>query len=93
MGIRMAMGAAPRNIVGLVLKDGMIQLAVGISVGLFLGVTLSRGAQAVMFDAQATDPIILGGVIATLVTAGVAASLAPAFRATRADPVRSLRAE
>ena len=89
----MPLGASAADVVKLVFKDAVSQLAVGISIGLLIGVGLSRGAQAILFDARATDPVILGGVVATLGVAGLAACLVPALRATKADPVRSLRSE
>ncbi|MEP6495236.1 MAG: ABC transporter permease [bacterium] len=93
MGIRMALGAAGADIVGLVFRGGAVQLAIGVSVGVFLGVGAARLAGAVLFQVHATDPAIISVVIATLAATGFAACVAPAWRATKSDPVRSLRSE
>ncbi|HTE44349.1 MAG TPA: ABC transporter permease [Gemmatimonadaceae bacterium] len=93
MGIRMALGAAAADVVRLVIRDGAVQLVIGVSVGLFLGVSVARLAGAVLFQVQPTDPMVLGVVAATLGLTGLAACVMPALRATRSDPVRSLRAE
>jgi len=93
MGIRMALGAAAGDIVRLVLRGAAIQLVIGVSIGLLLGVGAARLAGAVLFEVQASDPAIIGIVLATLASTGLAACIAPAVRATKADPVRSLRME
>jgi predicted permease len=93
MGIRMALGAAAADVVRLVLRDGAIQLAIGVSVGVLLGIGAARLAGAVLFEVRPTDPAIIGVVIATLTVTGLAACVVPALRATKSDPVRSLRAE
>jgi ABC-type antimicrobial peptide transport system permease subunit len=93
MGIRLALGAAATDVVRLVLRDGGIQLIVGVSVGLSLGVAGAGLARAVLFGVQPTDLLTLTVVLATLVATGFLACIFPALRATRADPVRSLRSE
>jgi predicted permease len=93
MGIRMALGAAPADVIRLVLVDSALQLAIGVSIGLALGIGLARLARATLFGVQPGDPSMIGIVIGTLAVAGFAASVMPALRATRADPVRSLRSE
>lgn len=93
MGIRMALGAAAADVVRLVFRDGAIQLAIGVSVGTLLGIGAGRSAGAVLFEVQPSDPTIIAIVIATLATTGIVACVVPALRATRSDPVRSLRAE
>jgi ABC-type antimicrobial peptide transport system permease subunit len=93
MGIRMALGAAAADVVRLVLRDGAIQLAIGVSIGVLLGIGAARLAGAVLFEVRPTDPAIIGVVIATLTVTGLAACVVPALRATKSDPVRSLRAE
>jgi ABC-type antimicrobial peptide transport system permease subunit len=93
MGIRIALGAAAADVIRLVVRDGAAQLAVGGSIGVMLGIGAARLAGAVLFQVRATDPGILAVVIATVVITGLAASVVPAWRATRSDPVRSLRTE
>ena len=93
LGIRIALGAAAADVVRLVFRDGAMQLAIGVPVGLFLGIAAAGAARAVLFGVQPTDPVIIGVVCATLAVTGFAACVVPALRATKADPVRSLRAE
>jgi putative ABC transport system permease protein len=93
MGIRMALGAAALDVVRLVVRGAAIQLAIGVSIGTMLGIGVGRLAGAVLFEVQPTDPAIIATVIGTLAMTGLAACAVPALRATRSDPVRSLRAE
>jgi putative ABC transport system permease protein len=93
MGIRMALGAAAGDVIRLVLVDGAVQLAIGVSIGVAMGIGLARLARAALFGVQPNDPSMIAIVIGTLAVAGFAASVVPAVRATRADPVRSLRSE
>lgn len=93
MGIRLALGARASDVLRLVLRDGVVQLALGVSIGVLLGVGASRLARAALFGVRPGDPLTLAAVVATLAATGLAACLAPALRATKADPVRSLKAE
>lgn len=93
MGIRMALGAAVSDVMRLVFRDGAVQLTIGISIGVLLGVGAARLAAAVLFEVEPSDPSTIALVVATLAATGFAACLAPALRATKSDPVRSLRAE
>jgi putative ABC transport system permease protein len=93
MGIRMALGASAAHVLGLVLCDGGITVAVGALLGLLLGVSGARLAGPVLFQVRAGDPRIIATVIATLAATGLAACVVPAIRATASDPVRSLRSE
>jgi predicted permease len=93
MGIRMAMGARGRDVIGLVLKRGAIQLAVGMSVGLLGGMALGGPLQFVLYDVQARDLSVYGAIVLTLGSAGLLASLIPARRAARVDPATVLRSE
>jgi predicted permease len=93
LGIRMALGAAPGNIVRLVLRDGLRLLAIGLPIGLTLGVLAAQAARSALFGVHATDSIIVSVVLGTLAVSGISACIAPAMRAARADPLRSLKAE
>jgi putative ABC transport system permease protein len=93
MGVRMALGAQPRTVVGLVMRQGLGQLAVGMVAGLALGAAIANLLKMVLFDVQPRDPIVFGGVVLTLVTTGIIANLVPAARATRVDPMIALRTE
>lgn len=93
LGIRMALGAAGLDIVRLVFRDGAVQLAIGVPLGLLLGVGAAQMARAALFGVQPTDPTAVAVVLATLSMTGFAACIVPALRATKSDPLRSLRAE
>lgn len=93
LGIRMALGAAAADVVRLVFRDGATQLAIGVPIGLFLGIGAATLARAVLFGVEPTDLGMIAVVLGALAATGFSACLAPALRATKADPVRSLRAE
>jgi putative ABC transport system permease protein len=93
MGIRMALGAAAGDVLRLVFRDGAVQLAVGTCVGVLLGVAGARLGRAVFFQVEPGDPAMIAAVVAVLAMTGFAACVGPALRATKSDPVRSLRAE
>jgi putative ABC transport system permease protein len=93
LGIRIALGASPGSVVGLVVRHAATLAAVGIGIGLVAAVTLSRFAASLLYGVRATDPTAY--VVAASVLGAVAALAAalPARRATRVDPVVTLRDE
>lgn len=93
LGVRVALGASARDIVGLVLRQGMQLAGIGVFVGLSLAVIASRWIQPLLFRLSARDPGTLGVVGVAMLLAALAASLIPAVRALKADPNRALRAE
>ncbi|MEP6692642.1 MAG: ABC transporter permease [Gemmatimonadaceae bacterium] len=93
MGIRMALGAATTDVMRLVFKDAAVQLAIGVSLGLLLGIAGAQLGRAALFGVEPTDPATIAVVLATLAATSFAACIVPALRATKSDPVRSLRAE
>ena len=93
VGIRIALGAGVADVVRLVFRDGAVQLAIGALIGVTLGVGAARLARTVLFGVQPTDLTLIAVVVATLAATGFAACVVPAWRATKADPVRSLRSE
>ena len=90
-GVRMALGATPANIAALVLRTGSLLVAAGIAIGMAGYAALSRLVATLLFSTPSMDPSML--VIAPLLLAlvALAASLAPAMRATRIEPVTALR--
>ena len=93
VGIRVALGAQAGHVIGMVLRQGLLQLAVGMTFGLALALGVSRLLQIILFEVQPRDPFIFAGVIAVLSAAGMLACLIPARRATRIDPLDALRSE
>lgn len=93
IGVRMAVGAQPRQVSWLILKRGLAQLAAGLTIGLAAALGLTSVLRLGLTDVGRHDPVTFIA-IATLVTVvAVAACLVPARRATRVDPVIALRAE
>jgi putative ABC transport system permease protein len=93
MGIRMALGAEAGQVRGLVLRQGMRQMALGMLLGTGLAVLVARGLQMVVYGSRPWDPATYATVFALLTLTGLAATLVPALRATRVDPVQALRSE
>jgi putative ABC transport system permease protein len=91
LGIRIALGAQPGNIVGLVVRQGMELTVVGVVVGLLGAVALTRVMASLLFGVTATDTLTSGAVAAVLVAAAFVATAIPALRATRVDPMTVLR--
>jgi len=91
LGIRLALGAARRDVLGLVVGGGMRLAGLGLALGLLAAVPLTRLMRSLLFEVSPTDPAAFGAV--TLLLAGVAlvASYLPARRATRIDPTHALR--
>jgi predicted permease len=93
IGVRMAMGARPTDVLRQHLVEGFVQAAAGLAIGISAGLYLSRFATAILFGIKASDLITLAGVTLTLLLAALAACLIPARRAMRVDPVEALRAQ
>jgi len=92
-GVRMALGARREDILALVLREGWRLLLMGMSLGLPLAVALGAVMTATLFGVVRPDPIALSGVLLLLVVAALLALAAPAWRASRLDPVDALRRE
>ena len=93
VGIRMALGASGGDVVRLILGQGMVQLVIGLTVGLAFAAGVSKLLSLIMFDVQPRDPVIFAGVIAVLASVGILACLLPASRATGVSPLVALRAD
>jgi hypothetical protein len=96
-GVRMALGAHHGRILKMVLRQGVLQLVVGLVIGIGLALMLATlgaaGIQTVLFGVTGRDPLTYGVVIALITVVSVVATLVPAHRATRVDPMIALRAE
>jgi predicted permease len=92
-GLRMALGAQPSNILGLVLKQGVLLTLIGLVLGVTFALVLTRLMASLLFGVQPTDAITFVGVSALLAVVALFASYIPARRATQVDPIRTLRYE
>jgi putative ABC transport system permease protein len=93
IGIRMALGAQAGNVVGMVLRRGVVLTVVGLLIGLVCSAALARLLASLIFGVSAVDVRTFGGVSAALVGVALLASWLPARRAARVDPLISLRCE
>ncbi|MEP6993473.1 MAG: ABC transporter permease [Acidobacteriota bacterium] len=93
IGIRMALGAARANVLGLVLRRGVAYAAAGIGAGVAAAFFLTRLMEGLLFGVAPRDPATFAAVSALLLAIAAAASLIPALRASRVDPLDALRSE
>ena len=93
LGIRTALGAGMADVVRLVLGQGLRLSAIGGAIGIVLALALGRVVEALLFGATPRDPFVFGAVAVTLMVVAASASLLPAWRAARVDPVVALRDE
>jgi ABC-type antimicrobial peptide transport system permease subunit len=93
IGIRLALGAEAGRIVRLIVGEGLTTTIVGVSAGLLLAAAAARGLTAILFGVSAYDPEVFTAMAAALAAVAVIASVIPARRASRIDPVDALRAE
>jgi len=93
IGIRMALGASHSDVLRLVVTDGMKPILLGVALGLAAALALSRVVASLIFGVRATDPLTFAAVALVLVAVGLLATVLPAYRATRVEPVSILREE
>ncbi len=93
IGIRVALGAASREVVGLVVRQGMIIVALGAAAGLALAALAARLIGRMLYSGSGADPLAFGAVLVVLFGAAILATYLPARRAAGVDPVRALKAE
>lgn len=93
MGIRIALGAQPRDIHRIVLGQAASVIGVGLGIGVAIAVVLAGALRSLLFGVRPADPISIAAVTLLLAAVGFAACWLPARRATRADPVQVLRYE
>jgi putative ABC transport system permease protein len=93
IGIRMALGAQRRNVLQLVVGQGIKLVVLGLGIGLVASLALTRVLSNFLFGITASDPVTFGGVSLLLVGVALLACYIPARRATKVDPLVALRHE
>jgi putative ABC transport system permease protein len=93
IGIRVALGARSSDVSRLVLREGLLLGGLGVAVGLAAAMASTRVLRSLLFEVTPTDPLTLGAVACLLLAVAVAATLWPARRATKVDPMVALRYE
>lgn len=93
IGVRMALGASRGNIVGMVLRQTVVLLALGTALGAASAVAVTRGVSSLLFGLQPDDPASFIGASILLIAVALIASFLPARRASRVDPMVALRYE
>jgi predicted permease len=93
IGVRIALGARAERIMRLVVRESLATTLLGVAIGAALALVVGRFLQALLFDASPRDPTVFATVAAAMLLVAVAASVLPAWRANRVDPVEALRAE
>jgi len=92
-GIRLALGAGARDVVGMVMGHGLRLAAIGLALGVGAAFALTRLMTTLLFEVKPADPLVFAGVGAALMAVALAASLAPSLRVTRIRPANALRWE
>jgi ABC-type antimicrobial peptide transport system permease subunit len=93
LALRLAIGAGARDILRLVLREGMIAVAIGLGIGLLGAVAVNRLFETQLVRISPSDPLTFAGTSALLIACGVVASVMPARRAIRTDPIVALKVE
>jgi predicted permease len=93
IGVRVALGAQPRNVIRLVVGEGVRMVLIGVLIGVALALAAGQVVASMLFRTSPRDPVVLVVVSVSLLVVTVAACLAPAWRALRVDPASALRAE
>ena len=92
-GIRMALGAGPRDLLGLVVRQGLGLAALGIAVGIAAALALSRVLSSLLYGVSPADPATYAAIVLGVGALALLASYVPALRAARLHPARVLRSE
>jgi ABC-type antimicrobial peptide transport system permease subunit len=93
VGIRVALGATPANVVATILRGAMLPLAAGLAVSLAAALLLSRLLASLLYEIGSNDPVTYAVAVAVLLATGAVASARPAWRAAAGDPLQALRTE
>jgi putative ABC transport system permease protein len=93
IGVRLALGARPRTLVAMILREGMVLAAIGLAVGWPVAWMLSRVMGSLLFEVRPRDPLAFAGAAVLMGIVAIAASGIPAWRASRVEPISALRGE
>jgi predicted permease len=93
LGVRMALGASVRAVMGMVVRQGLSFAAAGILIGAGIALVAGRSLEPLLFEQKARDPLIFATVAGVLLVAALVASLGPAWRAMNVDPTVALRSD
>jgi putative ABC transport system permease protein len=93
MGIRLALGAQPKDLLGMVIRQGMIPVLIGLGLGMALALALTRLIASQLYQVSPTDPASFALATLSLAVIALTACFFPALRATRVDPIKALREE
>jgi putative ABC transport system permease protein len=93
IGIRMALGASYSDVVKMVVADGMKPILLGVGIGFVAALALGRVVSSLIYGVRPTDPLTFAMVVLLLVAVGFLATVLPAYRATRVEPIGILREE
>jgi putative ABC transport system permease protein len=93
MGVRLALGASPRQVGALVLRQGLTLAVLGVALGLAIAALGGRLLATLLYETSATDPAVYSALALLLLTIAALACYVPARRAMRVDPMRALRAD
>jgi putative ABC transport system permease protein len=93
IGLRMALGADARQVLGTVVREGLLLTCLGVAIGAVGAVAGTRAMSRLLFGVTSTDPLTYFGVSALLIAVAFAACYLPARRASRVDPLIALRHE
>jgi putative ABC transport system permease protein len=93
IGIRMVLGASHADVLKMVIGDGMRPIVIGVGIGFAASFALGHVVSSFLYGVRATDPLTFAMVTLLLVAVGLLATIVPAYRATRVEPIRTLREE
>jgi ABC-type antimicrobial peptide transport system permease subunit len=93
IGLRMVLGAQRGDVLRMIVLRGLTLALVGVGLGVAASVMLTRLISGMLFEVGSTDPVTFAATAALLLLVSVAASSAPAFRASRLDPMKTLRVQ
>jgi ABC-type antimicrobial peptide transport system permease subunit len=91
IGLRMALGAQRWDVLGMIVRRGLVLALIGVAAGLAVSMMMTRLMAGMLFHTRPIDPVTFALTAALLIMVGIAASSVPAYRAARLDPMKTLR--